>query len=72
MPMFRLLLACAILTVSAAAQAQTTKPASPGEMAAQDSAKAEKRAACIKQSKEQERKLGFTARRKFVNACVKG
>jgi hypothetical protein len=69
--MFRLLLVCAILALSATAQAQTTKK-SPGEMAAEDSAKAEKRAACIKQSKEKERKLGFTARRKFVNACVKG
>jgi hypothetical protein len=69
--MSRLLLVCAILALSATAQAQTTKK-SPGEMAAEDSAKAEKRAACIKQSKEKERKLGFVARRKFVNACVKG
>jgi len=74
MLMSRLLLACAILAVSFVAQAQTTtKPAkpSPGEMAAQDSAKTEKRAACIKQSKEKERKLGFMARRKFVNECIK-
>ena len=69
--MFRLLLVCAILALSAAAQAQTTKK-SPGEMAAEDSAKAGKRAACIKQSKEKERKLGFIARRKFVDACIKG
>jgi hypothetical protein len=69
--MSRLLLVCAILALSATAQAQTTKK-SPGEMAAEDTAKAEKRAACIKQSKEKERKLGFVARRKFVNACVKG
>jgi hypothetical protein len=69
--MFRLLLVCAILALSATAQAQTTKK-SPGEMAAEDTAKAEKRAACIKQSKEKERKLGFIARRKFVNACIKG
>ena len=69
--MSRLLLACAILAVSFAAQAQTTTKPSPGEMAAQDSAKAEKRAACIKQSKEKERKLGFMARRKFVNECIK-
>jgi hypothetical protein len=69
--MSRLLLVCAILALSATAQAQTTKK-SPGEMAAEDSAKAEKRASCIKQSKEKERKLGFVARRKFVNACVKG
>ena len=69
--MSRLLLVCAVLALSATAQAQTTKK-SPGEMAAEDSAKAEKRAACIKQSKEKERKLGFVARRKFVNACVKG
>ena len=67
--MSRLLLACAILAVSFAAQAQTTTKPSPGEMAAQDAVKAEKRAACIKQSKE--RKLGFMARRKFVNECIK-
>ena len=70
--MSRLFLVCAILALSATAQAQTTTKKSPGEMAAEDSAKAEKRAACIKQSKEKERKLGFVARRKFVNACVKG
>lgn len=69
--MYRLLLVCAILALSATAQAQTTKK-SPGEMAAEDSAKAEKRAACIKQSKQKEKKLGFTARRKFVKECVKG
>ena len=68
--MFRLLLACAILALSAAAQAQTTTKPSPGEMAAQDNVKAEKRAACIKQSKEKERKLEFAARRKFVKECV--
>ena len=69
--MFRLLLAGLILGLSVAAQAQTTTKKSPGEMAAEDSAKAEKRAACIKQSKEKERKLGFMARRKFVNECIK-
>ena len=69
--MIRLLLAALILGLSVTAQAQTTKK-SPGEMAAEDSAKAEKRAACIKQSKEKERKLGFMARRKFVKACFNG
>ena len=69
--MFRLLLAGLILGLSVTAQAQTTTKKSPGEMAAEDSAKAEKRAACIKQSKEKERKLGFMARRKFVNECIK-
>ena len=69
--MFRLLLAGLILGLSVVAQAQTTTKKSPGEMAAEDSAKAEKRAACIKQSKEKERKLGFMARRKFVNECIK-
>jgi hypothetical protein len=70
--MLRLLLAGVMLAVAVAAQAQTTKPTSPGEMAAQDRVKAEKRADCIKQSKEKEKKLGFAARRKFVNDCVKG
>jgi hypothetical protein len=69
--MARLLLVCAILALSATAQAQTTKK-SPGEMAAEDTAKAGKRAICIKQSKEKERKLGFVARRKFVKECAKG
>jgi hypothetical protein len=39
-------------------------------MAAHDLSMAEKRADCQKQAKEQ--KLGLLARRKFVNACVKG
>ncbi len=68
--MTRLMLACAILLLATAGQAQPTKPKSPGEMAAHDRAMAEKRAACQKQAKEQ--KLGLLARRKFVNACVKG
>ena len=70
--MTRLMLACTILLVTTAGNAQTqpTKPKSPGEMAAHDRAMAEKRADCQKQAKEQ--KLGLLARRKFVNACVKG
>lgn len=85
--MSRLLLACALLLVTTAGYAQTStstpvtgtaaattakpsKPKSPGEIAAHDRAMAEKRADCQKQAKEQ--KLGLVARRKFVNACVKG
>ena len=72
--MSRLLLACAIAALSAAAQAQTattaSKPHSPGEMAAHDRAMNEKRADCTRQAKE--KKLGFTERRKFVKACVNG
>lgn len=68
--MFRLLLAGALLVVSTAAQAQTTKKPkmSPGEMAAHDQMVAEKRADCTRQAKD--KKLGFTARRKFVKECV--
>ena len=68
----RLLIACAILFVTTAghAQTQTTKPKSPGEIAAQDRVMAEKRADCTRQAKE--KKLGLVARRKFVKACVKG
>ena len=69
--MFRLLIACVFVAASAAAQAQTTtkKPKiSPGEMAAHDQMVAEKRADCQRQAKE--KKLGFTARRKFVKECV--
>jgi hypothetical protein len=69
--MIRLLLAALIVGLSITAQAQSTKK-SPGEMAAEDTAKTEKRAACLKQSKEKEPKLGFMARRKFVDACVNG
>ena len=68
----RLLLACTILLMTTAgyAQTQTTKPRSPGEMAAQDRVKAEKRADSTRQAKD--KKLGLLARRKFVKACVGG
>ena len=69
--MFRLLLACAVVMTSVAAQAQTTtkKPKmSPGEMAAHDQMVAEKRSDCQRQAKE--KKLGLMARRKFVKECV--
>lgn len=69
--MFRLLLACAFVAVTVTAQAQTKKEKmSPGEMAAHDQMVAEKRADCQRQSKDKDKKLGFTARRKFVKECV--
>ena len=69
--MFRLLIACVLLAVPAAAQAQTKKAKmSPGEMAAHDQMVAEKRADCTRQSKDKEKKLGLLARRKFVKECV--
>jgi hypothetical protein len=70
--MSRLLLVCAFSIVCTMAQAQTatTKPQSPGEMAAHDRAMNEKRADCTRQAKE--KKLNFLERRKFVKACVNG
>jgi hypothetical protein len=67
--MTRIFLACAFLTVSVAAQAQTTKPQSPGEIAAASRMMAEKRADCQKQAKD--KKLKLMERRKFVKECVK-
>lgn len=69
--MFRYLLVCVFVAAAAATQAQTKKEKmSPGEMAAHDQMVAEKRADCVRQSKAKEKKLGFTARRKFVKECV--
>ena len=48
--------------------AQTTTKLSPGEMAAMDTVKAEKTAACRAQAKEQ--KLGLLKRRAWVKQCV--
>lgn len=67
--MLRLLFLIMILAIPGFAKAQTTKPKSPGEIAAVSRAMAEKRADCLKQSKE--KKLGFLARRRYVKACVK-
>ncbi len=70
--MFRLLLASLFVAMTMAAQAQTAKTKmtkmSPGEMAAHDQMVAEKRSDCQRQAKE--KKLGFTAGRKFVKECV--
>jgi hypothetical protein len=68
--MTRLLLACAIAAVCSMAQAQTSKPKSPGEMAAASRAMAQKQGECSRQANEQ--KLKLSARRKFIKQCVKG
>lgn len=56
------------LSATSASSAQTTTKMSPGEMAAMDTVKTEKTAACRAQAKE--RKLGLRKRRAFVKECV--
>jgi hypothetical protein len=56
------------LTATSASVAQTSTKMSPGEMAAFDTVKAEKTAACREQAKEQ--KLSLRKRRAFVKDCV--
>jgi hypothetical protein len=63
--------ACAVLLsfvfFSAFAQYPAPKPTSPGEMAAIDKDKAEKRAACQREARAQ--KLSYLKRRQFVRNC---
>jgi len=65
--------ACAVLlsfvSMSAFAQYPAPKPTSPGEMAAIDKDKAEKRAACLREARAQ--KLGYFKRRQYVRNCTK-
>lgn len=64
---------CAVLlsfvTVPAFAQYPAPKPTSPGEMAAIDKDKAEKRAACQREARAQ--KLSYLKRRQFVRNCTR-
>jgi len=73
MPRLLRISACAILlsfvTVSAFAQYPAPKPTSPGEMAAIDKDKAEKRAACQHEAREQ--KLSYLKRRQYVRNCTR-
>jgi hypothetical protein len=50
-------------------QSTTSKPRSPGEMAAADRAAAEKRAACTAEARA--RKLSYLQRRRAIKDCVK-
>lgn len=73
MPRLLRISACAILlsfvSVSAFAQYPAPKPTSPGEMAAIDKDKAEKRAACQREAREQ--KLSYLKRRQYVRNCTR-
>jgi hypothetical protein len=64
---------CAVLlsfvTCPAFAQYPAPKPTSPGEMAAIDKDKAEKRAACQREARAQ--KLSYFKRRQFVRNCAR-
>ena len=51
------------------AQYPAPKPTSPGEMAAIDKDKAEKRAACQREARAQ--KLSYLKRRQFVRNCTR-
>lgn len=74
--MFRIAIASAVLATCIAlspcaawAQISSSKPKSPGEIAAASKLLAEKNADCQRQAKEQ--KLGFLKRRSFVRNCMK-
>ena len=64
--------AVALTALAAAPAFSQTAPAkqklSPGEMAAIDLAKNEKRAACLREAKAQ--KLNYVQRRRFVKNCT--
>ena len=70
---YSLFLACAVLlslgAFPALAQYPAPKPTSPGEIAAIDKDKAEKRAACQREARAQ--KLSYLKRRQFVRGCVR-
>jgi hypothetical protein len=55
--------------VPALSQSATSKPRSPGEIAAADRAAAEKRENCEAEAREQ--KLSYLKRHRFVRDCVK-
>ena len=57
------------ITVSAFAQYPNPKSTSPGEMAAIDKDKAEKRAACQREARAQ--KLSYLKRRQYVRNCTR-
>jgi hypothetical protein len=57
-------------TFSVLAQATSSKPRSPGEIAAASRLIAEKTESCRRQAREQ--KLTFMKRRRFVRGCVRG
>jgi len=59
----------AIAATPALAESAPKKHKSPGEIAAADRIAAEKRANCLKEARAQ--KLGYFARRRYVNGCVK-
>ena len=59
----------AIAATPALAQTAPSKHKSPGEIAAADRIAMEKRANCLKEARA--KKLGFFARRRYVNGCVK-
>ncbi len=68
----RLFACLALLSLGAApalSQSTTSKPRSPGEMAAADRAAAEKRAACTAEARA--RKLSYLQRRRAIKDCVK-
>ena len=73
MPRLLRISSCAVLlsfvTFSAFAQYPAPKPTSPGEMAAVDKDKAEKRAAC--QSEARAQKLSYLKRRQYVRNCTR-
>ena len=73
MPRLLRISACAALlsfvTFPAFAQYPAPKPTSPGEMAAIDKDKAEKRAACQREARAQ--KLRYLKRRQFVRNCTR-
>jgi hypothetical protein len=64
---------CAVLlsfvSISAFAQYPAPKPTSPGEMAAVDKDKADKRAACQREARAQ--KLSYFKRRQYVRNCTR-
>ncbi len=57
------------LSVMPALAQYNLKPTSPGEIAAADRARMEKRAACDREARTQ--KMTFWKRRSFVKSCIK-
>ena len=72
MPRVSHAVACMVLlslSVMPALAQNNPKPTSPGEIAAADSARMEKRAACDREARAQ--KMAFWKRRSFVKSCIK-
>jgi hypothetical protein len=73
MPRLLRLSACAVLlsfvAFPAFAQYPAPKPTSPGEIAAIDKDKADKRAACQREARAQ--KLSYLKRRQYVRNCTR-